>query len=112
MGILHNEQAKRLAKRLRRILRNDLGEETRLSHCQEVIAESFDFGSFSAMMHGLPADVVWHRDWCVNALHDAGHVSSKSIAEEGIDRLEAALGNLITGRSAPRPEDEPESLYR
>lgn len=97
MGLITLTGAKMLAKKLKRILQDEFDEETRLSHCQEAIAEAFDFSSSSEMFSRLPEPRSWNREWCVNRLADEGHVSSLKTAENAVDELEERFGFLIEG---------------
>ncbi|MES1974252.1 MAG: hypothetical protein V4472_17480 [Pseudomonadota bacterium] len=97
MGLITLGGAKMLAKNLKRILQNEFDEETRLSHCQEAIAEAFDFSSSSEMFSLLPMARSWNREWCVNRLVDEGQVSSPENAEDAVDELEERFGFLTEG---------------
>lgn len=97
MGLITLSGAKMLAKNLKRILQGEFDEETRLSHCQEAIAEAFDFSSSSEMFSRLPEPRAWNREWCVNRLVDEGHVSCLENAEDAVAEIERRFGFLIEG---------------
>jgi hypothetical protein len=97
MGLITINGAKMLAKNLKRILQGEFDEDTRLSHCQDAIAEAFDFSSSSEMFARLPELRAWKREWCVNRLVDEGQVSCPENADEAVTKLEERFVVLIEG---------------
>lgn len=96
MAYLTDKAARLLPKKLKRILQEELSEETRLGHCQQAIAEGFDYSSASEMFARVPEATTWNRDWCINRLVDMGHVSSEANAIAAVSALEDRYGQLIS----------------
>lgn len=109
MGILLDRDVTRIAKKLKRILQDELGETTRLSRCQNAVAEAFDHDSFHALRRSLPKEAPWNGSWCANHLVDEECVEDPANAKEAVRRLETEIGHVIAGRPPFDVERRPPS---
>ncbi|MBB3693533.1 hypothetical protein [Sphingomonas sp. BK580] len=102
MPYITQDRANRLSKKLKNVLRNELGEETPLHQCRKAIIEALDFDTEGHMLSSLPCATTWNRDWYVNHLVDNGYVEKPANAEAAVATLEAIFGDwLLEEESAP-----------
>lgn len=94
--VTHNA-AMRMAKRLKRTLREEFGQDARLHMCQKAVAAGFHQQHVHTMISSVPCDMNWSGERAVRLLVDKGFVPNEPIARLAVAELEARIRYVDLG---------------